>query len=126
MAIRMRATIRGRGRARFSALALLSLCLVPALLFAQEPAPDTLAAAAAGDVKAQFALGDYYFGIRFHTLDYADVLIWYRKAAAQKYAPAQNQLGTMYENNTGLPQNDKQAVTYYRLAANQGYAPAQY
>jgi len=126
MAMRMRRTIPGHGRARFSAVALLSLCLVPTLLCAQEPAPDTLASASAGDAKAQVALGDYYFRIRFQTLDYADVLIWYRKAAAQRYAPAQNQLGSMYEYNAGLPQDDKRAVSYYRLAANQGYALAQY
>jgi len=114
------------GRTQRSALALLFLCLVPSLSRAQEPAPDTLAAAAASDAKAQFALGDYYFRVRFATLDYAQFLLWYRKAAAQGYVPAQNQLGSMYEYNLGLPQNDKRAVNYYRLAANQGYAPAQF
>lgn len=47
------------------------------------------------------------------------MLTWWRKSAAQGFAPAQNQLGTMYENNIGVPQNYKRAATYYRLAANQ-------
>lgn len=58
--------------------------------------------------------------------NYAQVLAWYRKSAVQGFAPAQNQLGSMYESNIGLPQNYKRAVAYYRLAANQGYALAQY
>lgn len=44
----------------------------------------------------------------------------------QGYAPAQNQLGSMYENNIGVPQNYKSAAAWYRLAANQGFAAAQY
>ena len=84
MIMRNRAKNPGPGRARISALALLFLCLLPTLLSAQGPTPDTLAAAAGGDAKAQFALGDYYFRSRFVTLDYAQVLTWYRKSAAQR------------------------------------------
>jgi TPR repeat protein len=60
------------------------------------------------------------------TLDYAQFLTWYRKSAAQGFAPAQNQLATIYENSIGVPRDYKRAATYYRLAANQGYALAQY
>ena len=60
------------------------------------------------------------------TLNYAEMLTWYRKSAAQGYAPAQNQLGSIYENNIGVPQNYKSAAAWYRLAANQGFAAAQY
>jgi uncharacterized protein len=60
------------------------------------------------------------------TLKYAEMLTWYRKSATQGFAPAQNQLGSMYENNVGVPQDYKRAATYHRLAANQGFAPARY
>ena len=69
-----RAKNPGPGRARFSALPLLFLCLVPTLLLAQASTSDIREAAAAGDAQAQFALGNYYFHIRYVTLDYAQVL----------------------------------------------------
>ncbi|HEX4758475.1 MAG TPA: tetratricopeptide repeat protein [Terracidiphilus sp.] len=123
--MRIRAKNPSPGRVPSSAIALLFVCLIPALLFAQGPSAEMREAATAGDTQAQFALGNYYFNIRFETLDYLQVLTWYRKSAAQGFAPAQNQLASMYENNIGLPQDDKNAANYYRLAANQGYAPAQ-
>src|SRR5579862_3139436 len=127
-----------RRTAALSAFSLLVLAAVaqaqaPTQTSTQEPAPSRnedpnslLAAASAGDAQAQFALGDSYFNARYVTLDYAQALAWYRKSAAQRFAPAQDQLGRMYQHHLGLPQNDKRAVSYYRLAANQGYALAQY
>jgi hypothetical protein len=51
---------------------------------------------------------------------------WYRKAAEQGHANAQNSLGVMYvRGRGGLPQDDKQAVEWYRKAAEQGNAYAQ-
>src|SRR5579864_493316 len=54
--------------------------------------------AAAGDAQAQFDLGNYYFRGRYLTLEHANALTWYRKSADQGYAPAENQLGTMYQH----------------------------
>ena len=51
---------------------------------------------------------------------------WYRLAAEQGYADAQNNLGVMYRKGQGVPQDDKTAVKWYRLAAEQGNADAQY
>ncbi|MGY8790049.1 MAG: tetratricopeptide repeat protein [Pseudomonadales bacterium] len=45
--------------------------------------------------------------------------------AEQGDATAQNNLGLMYANGEGVPENDVEAVKLYRLAAEQGYAPAQ-
>ena len=42
------------------------------------------------------------------------------------YAAAQTNLGLMYRNGMGVPQNDAEAVKWYRKAAEQGYADAQY
>ena len=50
---------------------------------------------------------------------------WYRKAAEQGYARAQNNLGIMYDDGYGVPEDDTEAVKWYRKGATQGYAPAQ-
>jgi hypothetical protein len=49
----------------------------------------------------------------------------YRLAAEQGYAPAQDNLGWMYQKGRGVPQDYKEAVKWYRLAAEQGYAYGQ-
>ena len=38
---------------------------------------------------------------------------------------AQYNLGVMYENGEGVPQDDKEAVRWYRKSAEQGHADAQ-
>ena len=45
--------------------------------------------------------------------------------AGKGYARAQTNLGTMYKNGDGVPQDYKEAVKWYRLAAEQGDASAQ-
>ena len=37
---------------------------------------------------------------------------------------AQDNLGGMYANGTGVPQDDAEAAKWYKLAAEQGYATA--
>jgi hypothetical protein len=49
-----------------------------------------------------------------------------RKAAERGDAPAQAQLGYMYYNGRGVPQDYAKAAKWFRRAAEQGYAPAQY
>ena len=46
-------------------------------------------------------------------------------AAEQEFAAAQNNLGVMYANGTGVPQDHVEAVKWYRMAAEQGDAEAQ-
>jgi len=48
------------------------------------------------------------------------------KAAEQGDAEAQANLGFMYANGEGVPQDDVEAVKWYRKAAEQGYAKAQH
>ena len=50
---------------------------------------------------------------------------WYRLAAEQGDAGAQNNLGNMYRKGEGVPEDDAEAVRWYRLAAEQGDAGAQ-
>ena len=47
-------------------------------------------------------------------------------AAKQGEAYAQHNIGYMYDNGEGVPENDAEAVKWYRKAADQGYADAQY
>ena len=49
-----------------------------------------------------------------------------KKDAESGDADAQNNLGGMYDNGQGVPQDVAEAVKWYRLAADQGYAMAQY
>ena len=58
--------------------------------------------------------------------DDAVVEKWYRKAAEQGSAEAQNNLGLMFVLGRGVPQNDAEAVKWYCKAAEQGYAAAQF
>ena len=49
-----------------------------------------------------------------------------RKAAEQGDTRAQYNLGHMYDEGEGVPENDREAVKWFRKAAEQGYALAQY
>jgi TPR repeat protein len=40
--------------------------------------------------------------------------VWYRQAAEQGQAAAQNSLGDMYVNGQGVPQDYGQAMSWYR------------
>ena len=48
------------------------------------------------------------------------------KLAKQGHTIAQFNLGVMYDEGTGIPQDDIAAVKWYRKAAEQGYTKAQY
>lgn len=48
-----------------------------------------------------------------------------KKAAAQGDARAQTNIGAMYENGRGVPQDEEQAIYWYRKAVEQGDGRAQ-
>ena len=50
---------------------------------------------------------------------------WYRKAAEQGHADAQNSLGEMYAKGLGVGEDQAEALYWYRMAAEQGHADAQ-
>jgi TPR repeat protein len=56
---------------------------------------------------------------------YEEAAKWYGLAAAQGDADAQYSLGILYDNGTGVAQDDTEAAKWFRLAADQGYAKAQ-
>jgi TPR repeat protein len=58
--------------------------------------------------------------------DFAEALLWYRKAADSGNAKAQVGLGSLYYDGRGVPQDRAEAARWYRLAAEQGMARAEY
>ena len=68
---------------------------------------------------------DYYNGTNGKQKDYSEAVKWYRKAAEQGHAGAQNNLGLCYKNGQGVPQDYSEAVKWYRRATEQGHARAQ-
>lgn len=83
---------------------------------------EARAHAAAGDVVAQFSLGSmlYYGEDRL-----PQAIDWFRKAAAQGYAPAEFQMGQLYDFGFGVTADVEQAFAWYRTAADHGSAAAQ-
>jgi hypothetical protein len=57
--------------------------------------------------------------------DYAQAIMWYRRAAEQGDATAQHNLGVMYSHSEGVSQDYAQAIMWYRRAAKQGNAASQ-
>ena len=80
-----------------------------------------LRAAWGGDLNAQcFVAHAYDRGVGVPQ-DHAEALRWFRAAAKQGDAEAQNNLGVMYHNGDGLPGPDPpKALKWYRAAARQG------
>src|SRR6478736_1399089 len=58
--------------------------------------------------------------------DYATALRLWRPLADQGNADAQYNLGTLYDNGTGVPQNKAEALKWYHLAAERGNDGAQF
>lgn len=79
-----------------------------------------------GDTLAQYNLGFYYdSGGGGLSQNYVRAVYWYRKAAEQGHASAQNNLGVCYVRGNGVPQSFTEAVKWYKLSANQGNDVAQ-
>jgi len=86
-----------------------------------------IAEATAGNADAQCRMGDICrTGDEFTTQDYAEAMRWYRLAAEQGDAGAENDLGAMYHNGVGVPVDTAEAAKWYRLAADKGLSTAQY
>ena len=73
---------------------------------------------------AQRQLGDMYYAGKYALQfgkDNREAVKWYRKAAEQGDAKAQERLGHMYANGEGVPQDFVQAHAWMNLAAAQGF-----
>jgi TPR repeat protein len=80
--------------------------------------------AAAGNAQAQFALGSLY-ARGDGALDEELAERWWRKAAEQGLAEAQNELAAALAAGRGVQVDQKQAFAWYQKAAEQGLAVAQ-
>ena len=67
---------------------------------------------------AQYSLGLMYDEGQGVPQDYAEAVKWYRKAAEQGHARAQNNLGAMYYKGRGVPQDYAEAHMWFNLAAS--------
>ncbi len=69
---------------------------------------------------------DFQKGVdAYNSGDYATALREWKPLAEQGNAGAQFNLGLMYGDGQGVPQNYKTAIKWFRLAAKQGHPRAQ-
>ncbi len=82
--------------------------------------------AASGNMAAMKLLGDLYLdGKGGVQQDYAKALDYYMQAADEDYAPAQAQVGYIYQNALGVSADYAKAMEYNNRAAQQGNAQGQ-
>lgn len=81
--------------------------------------------AAAGSQYGHFVLGVAHVQGGNHQ-DFVQAVGHLRMAASRGLASAQHNLGTMYMNGQGLPQDHKEALKLFHIAASQEYSPAHY
>jgi hypothetical protein len=87
---------------------------------------EFLPLARAGNVVAQYHLGEMYAFGRGVPQDYAEAAKWWRPAAEKGDADSQYNLGVLYDRGWGVSPDYAQAATWYRRAAEQGYTLAQF
>jgi len=75
-----------------------------------------LPAAQAGDAEAQTNVAEIYERGLGTPPNYESAVMWYQKAADQKYSRALFNLGTLYEQGLGVEQDKLKALNLYRQA----------
>lgn len=80
-----------------------------------------------GELDAQTMIGFLYANGDGLPRDRAEAANWLRKAADKGYAPAQYELGWMYDFSflSNFREDKGQALKWYKKAAEQGFLPAQ-
>jgi TPR repeat protein len=82
--------------------------------------------AAQGDATAQAVLGDIFSDEKLGRQDYAQAVLWYRKAADQGQREGEFGLGSRYLLGQGVVQDLGEARRWLTPAANQGHPYAQF
>lgn len=82
-------------------------------------------AAEKGSPAAQNWMGDFTADV-YSTVDMAQAVGWWNKAAMQGEPNAQLSIGKCYEQGTGVAQNLKSAVYWYQMAADQNVTDAKF
>jgi TPR repeat protein len=67
----------------------------------------------------------YFFGRGVDARDYEQAMLWYQKAADQKFGAAQFRLGFMHEKGLGTEASGSKAVALYKDAISNGSVEAQ-
>lgn len=80
--------------------------------------------ARSGDLMAEVYLGALF--LSGSAPDYAQAIVWTRKAAERGNAAAQHNLGFIYERGVGVRRDPSTAINWYRRSAKQGHARAQW
>jgi TPR repeat protein len=85
--------------------------------------------AEAGDVKAQLALGKLYLSGTLDAdgsakPDYAGAAYWYQEASDHGDVQAEYELGVIYRDGLGVPENPSAALELFKRSALAGYVPA--
>jgi|GEM_PF-2700154 len=75
--------------------------------------------------KADFLYGQRYYDGEGVEQNFAEAVVWFRKAAEQGDKTAQNNLGVCYYEGKGVKQDYTEAAKWIRMAADQGIAAAQ-
>jgi TPR repeat protein len=102
--------------------ALIILLFTALTAHAQGIDPKVLSEAEKGDAGSQHQAGLYYNRHR----NYSFAFTWFQKSAEQEYAPAQNDLGTLYRYGRGVAQDYGKAAELYMKAAEQGDANGEF
>ncbi|WP_221933257.1 SEL1-like repeat protein [Legionella israelensis] len=81
-------------------------------------------------IPSPYSAENFYTGLRYQLglglpKNHEEAVRWYRIAAEQGNAFAQNHLGLVYDHGIGVKQDTKEAVRWYKMAAKQGNAAAQ-
>jgi TPR repeat protein len=82
------------------------------------------AASQGGSHYAEFEVGRFYRAGYLNAPDYAQAMVWFNRAAAAGYGPADRDLGAMYEAGQGMPADLSQARSHYERAADLGVSGA--
>lgn len=77
-------------------------------------------AAEAGDMQAQFEMGEFYYRGEHSPQDLPKALSWYEQASVQGHPDAQYRLGLMNQHGEGMPRNLPQAYIILKMAAVNG------
>ncbi len=79
-----------------------------------------------GHAESQYDLAAHYrFGLSPAPTDHFEAEKWFRQAAEQSHAEAQNQLGEMLQIKKGTSHSVGEAAKWLRKAAEQGHSEAQ-
>jgi hypothetical protein len=81
-------------------------------------------AAQRGSHHAEFEVGRFYRQGYLNGPDYTQAILWFNRAAAAGYGPADQYLGAMYEIGQGVPVDLAQARSHYERAADVGVSGA--